>query len=73
MATYDEVREATDVGAALKKIIKHITFQKYIRVEANVPFRTLYPDAPESQWRVKSKLQVKEDGTPKVKERMVRH
>jgi len=76
MAPIDEVKEMLNLGNSFKKLMKHSDFQRLMSVDLRVPYRQLFPDAPESKWREPpprspGKLrQAKEDITP-PREKMV--
>ncbi len=53
-ASYDDVKEQLDIGGAAKKLFKTLIFQRFVKGDVRVPYRTLYPTAPESVWKRKS-------------------
>ena len=59
IATYDDVRNHLNLGNSVKKLFKTHDFQRFMKGDVRVPFRDLYPDAPESEWRRKGTNQEK--------------
>eukprot|EP00094_Tigriopus_californicus_P009796 TCALIF_09445-PA protein Name:"Similar to Gtf3c1 General transcription factor 3C polypeptide 1 (Rattus norvegicus)" AED:0.03 eAED:0.04 QI:37/0.71/0.62/1/0.85/0.87/8/0/1945 len=55
MAPYDEVRSYLNIGTSVKKLFKHTVFQRFIRGDIRVPYRALYPDATDLEWKSKNK------------------
>ena len=53
IATYDDVRNHLNLGNSVKKLFKTHDFQRFMKGDVRVPFRDLYPDAPESEWKRK--------------------
>ena len=59
IATYDEVRNHLNLGNSVKKLFKTQDFQKFMKGDVRVPYRELYPAAPESEWKRKGQNQEK--------------
>ena len=55
MAPYEEIKTYLNIGPSCKKLFKHAIFQKYIKGDVKVPYRYIYPDARESEWKCKNK------------------
>ena len=53
------VRNHLNLGNSVKKLFKTQDFQKFMKGDVRVPYRDLYPDAPESEWKRKGTNQEK--------------
>lgn len=53
VADYDEVKKKLGIGNSIKKLFKTSFFQKIVKTDICVPYRTLYPDADPNEWRQK--------------------
>ena len=57
MAPYDEIKEYLNIGPSIKKLMKHSDFQRTMKADLRVPYRTIFPDATEAEWKAKNKGQ----------------
>uniref|UniRef100_A0A182Y6Q2 B-block_TFIIIC domain-containing protein n=1 Tax=Anopheles stephensi TaxID=30069 RepID=A0A182Y6Q2_ANOST len=53
MADYEEIKLMVLNKPDAGKLFRSPEFQRYIKMDEVVPFRTLYPDAPQSSWMTK--------------------
>ncbi|XP_050071760.1 general transcription factor 3C polypeptide 1 [Anopheles maculipalpis] len=53
MADYEEIKMMVLNKPDAGKLFRSPEFQRYIKMDEMVPFRTLYPDAPQSSWMTK--------------------
>uniref|UniRef100_A0A182SUT6 B-block_TFIIIC domain-containing protein n=1 Tax=Anopheles maculatus TaxID=74869 RepID=A0A182SUT6_9DIPT len=53
MADYEEIKLMVLNKPDAGKLFRSPEFQRYIKMDEAVPFRTLYPDAPQSSWQTK--------------------
>ena len=60
IATYEDVRSHLGLDNSVKKLFKTQEFQRFMKGDVRVPYRTVYPDAEETEWKRK--------GTPQVRE-----
>ncbi|XP_015608744.1 general transcription factor 3C polypeptide 1 [Cephus cinctus] len=51
VAEYDEIRKTLQLENPIKKLFKTAFFQKVVRTDLRVPYRTLYPDAEDKEWQ----------------------
>ncbi|GLH04289.1 Uncharacterized protein GBIM_10026 [Gryllus bimaculatus] len=51
IADYDEIRKKLGLMNSLKKLFQTAYFQRFVRTDLKLPYRHLYPDAKESEWR----------------------
>ena len=58
IATYEDVRSHLGLDNSVKKLFKTQEFQRFMKGDVRVPYRTVYPDAEETEWKRK--------GTPQV-------
>ena len=59
VATYDEVRNHLNLGNSVKKLFKTQDFQRFMKGDVRIPFREMYPDASEAEWKRKGTNQEK--------------
>ena len=59
IATYDDVRNHLNLGNSVKKLFKTHDFQRFMKGDVRVPYRDLYPDACETEWKRKGTNQEK--------------
>lgn len=50
---YDEIKKKLGIENSIKKLFKTSSFQKIVKTDLCVPYRTLYPNAEPSEWRQK--------------------
>ncbi len=67
----DEAREQLGLGSCLKKLVKHADFVRFLRID-NVPYRTAFPEATESEWKVRLAKGRSGDDPAEPKEKVVR-
>lgn len=53
VAEYDEIRRKLGIDNSIKKLFKTSFFQKIVKTDICVPYRTLYPNAEPNEWRKK--------------------
>ncbi|KYN36248.1 General transcription factor 3C polypeptide 1 [Trachymyrmex septentrionalis] len=53
VADYDEIKKKLGIGNSIKKLFRIAVFQKIVKTDIRVPYRTLYPKAEPSEWRQK--------------------
>ncbi|XP_011143807.1 general transcription factor 3C polypeptide 1 [Harpegnathos saltator] len=53
VAEYDEIKKKLGIENSIKKLFKTSFFQKIVKTDICVPYRTLYPNAEPSEWRQK--------------------
>lgn len=53
VAEYDEIKKKLGIENSIKKLFKTSFFQKIVKTDIYVPYRTLYPNAEPSEWRQK--------------------
>ena len=58
LATYEDVRSHLGLDNSVKKLFKTQEFQRFMEGDVRVPYRTVFPEAEESEWKRK--------GTPQV-------
>ncbi|XP_012153954.1 general transcription factor 3C polypeptide 1 isoform X2 [Megachile rotundata] len=51
---YDEIKRKLQIENAIKKLFKTSFFQKVVKTDIRVPYRTLYPNAKPEEWRLKN-------------------
>ncbi|KAK9307680.1 hypothetical protein QLX08_002085 [Tetragonisca angustula] len=54
VAEYDEIKRKLQIENAIKKLFKTSFFQKVVKTDIRVPYRTLYPNAPPIEWQQKN-------------------
>ncbi|XP_026830371.1 general transcription factor 3C polypeptide 1 [Ooceraea biroi] len=54
VADYDEVKKKLGIEDSIKKLFKTSFFQKIVKTDICVPYRTLYPNAEPTEWRQKN-------------------
>ncbi|XP_075236331.1 general transcription factor 3C polypeptide 1 [Lycorma delicatula] len=54
IADYNLLRDHLVIPGVLRKLTKVADFQRYVRTDIKVPYRTLYPDADVKQWKHKA-------------------
>lgn len=59
IASYDDVRNHLKLGNSVKKLFKTHEFQRFMKGDVRVPYRTLFPDAEENEWKRKGSHQEK--------------
>ncbi|XP_011862964.1 PREDICTED: general transcription factor 3C polypeptide 1-like [Vollenhovia emeryi] len=52
-AEYDEIKKKLGIENAIKKLFRSAYFQKIVKTDICVPYRTLYPNAEPNEWRQK--------------------
>lgn len=53
IATYEEVRGHLSLGNSVKKLFKTQEFQRFMKGDVRVAYRTMHPEADEEEWRRK--------------------
>ncbi|XP_046395465.1 general transcription factor 3C polypeptide 1 isoform X2 [Ischnura elegans] len=53
-AEYEEIRQILGIVYSLKKLTKTAEFQKFVRSDVKLPYRTVYPEANDSEWKLKA-------------------
>ncbi|XP_014483912.1 PREDICTED: general transcription factor 3C polypeptide 1 [Dinoponera quadriceps] len=53
VAEYDEIKKKLGIENSIKKLFRTSFFQKIVKTDICVPYRTLYPNAEPSEWRQK--------------------
>lgn len=53
VAEYDEIKKKLGIENSIKKLFKTAFFQKIVKTDIYVPYRTLYPNAEPNEWRQK--------------------
>lgn len=53
VAEYDEIRRKLGIDNSIKKLFRTSFFQKIVKNDICVPYRTLYPNAEPNEWRQK--------------------
>ena len=59
IASYDEVRAHLNLGNSVKKLFKTTDFQRFMKGDVRLPYREMFPDAPESEWKRKGSSEEK--------------
>nr|XP_034186691.1 general transcription factor 3C polypeptide 1 [Osmia lignaria] len=54
IAEYDEIKRKLRIENAIKKLFKTSFFQKVVKTDMRVPYRTLYPNAQPTEWQLKN-------------------
>ncbi|XP_033321902.2 general transcription factor 3C polypeptide 1 [Megalopta genalis] len=54
VADYDEIKRKLRIENAIKKLFKTSFFQKIVKTDIIVPYRTLYPNAEPTEWQQKN-------------------
>uniref|UniRef100_A0A6V7I8R1 Uncharacterized protein n=1 Tax=Bracon brevicornis TaxID=1563983 RepID=A0A6V7I8R1_9HYME len=54
LADYSEIKKELQIESAIRKLFKMAFFQRYVRTDVQVPYRTLYPLAEKSEWQTKN-------------------
>ncbi|XP_076662843.1 general transcription factor 3C polypeptide 1 isoform X1 [Andrena cerasifolii] len=54
VAEYDEIKRKLQIENAIRKLFKTSFFQKVVKTDIRVPYRTLYPNATSTEWRQKN-------------------
>lgn len=54
IAEYDEIKRKLQIENAIKKLFKTSFFQKVVKTDMRVPYRTLYPNAQPTEWQLKN-------------------
>ncbi|OAD53659.1 General transcription factor 3C polypeptide 1 [Eufriesea mexicana] len=54
VAEYDEIKRKLQIENAIKKLFKTSFFQKVVKTDIRVPYRTLYPNATPVEWQQKN-------------------
>lgn len=57
MAEYDEIKAelGLKIKDTVKKLLKTADFQKFVNTDLRVPYRTVYPEAEITEWKMKNK------------------
>lgn len=53
VAEYDEIKKKLGIENSIKKLFRTAFFQKIVKTDICVPYRTLYPNAEPNEWRQK--------------------
>ncbi|XP_011696801.1 PREDICTED: general transcription factor 3C polypeptide 1 isoform X2 [Wasmannia auropunctata] len=53
VAEYDEIKKKLGIENSIKKLFRTAFFQKIVKTDITVPYRTLYPKAESNEWRQK--------------------
>nr|CAD7571813.1 unnamed protein product [Timema californicum] len=53
IAEYEEIRQELGLAHSLKKLFKTFDFQRYVKTDIRLPYRTLYPNAKIEEWKHK--------------------
>lgn len=53
VAEYDEIKKKLGIENSIKKLFRTSFFQKIVKTDICVPYRTLYPNAEPNEWRQK--------------------
>ncbi|XP_077271220.1 general transcription factor 3C polypeptide 1 isoform X1 [Temnothorax americanus] len=53
VAEYDEIKKKLGIENSIRKLFKTAFFQKIVKTDICVPYRTLYPNAEANEWRQK--------------------
>ncbi|KZC03777.1 General transcription factor 3C polypeptide 1 [Dufourea novaeangliae] len=56
VAEYDEIKRKLRIENPIKKLFKTTFFQKIVKTDIRVPYRTLYPNAEPTEWQQKNNL-----------------
>ncbi|XP_043286772.1 general transcription factor 3C polypeptide 1 [Venturia canescens] len=54
VAEYAEIKKELGINNSIKKLFKTSFFQKVVKTDLLVPWRTLYPDAADAEWQCKN-------------------
>ncbi|XP_076248237.1 general transcription factor 3C polypeptide 1 isoform X2 [Calliopsis andreniformis] len=54
VAEYDEIKRKLQIEHAIKKLFKTSFFQKVVKTDIRIPYRTLYPNAKPTEWQQKT-------------------
>ncbi|XP_076473341.1 general transcription factor 3C polypeptide 1 isoform X2 [Bombus vancouverensis nearcticus] len=54
VAEYDEIKRELQIEKALSKLFKTSFFQKVVKTDIRIPYRTLYPKASPEEWQQKN-------------------
>ncbi|KAG7208455.1 hypothetical protein KM043_014681 [Ampulex compressa] len=54
VAEYDEIKRKLQIENSIKKLYKTSFFQKVVKTDIRVPYRTLYPNAKPKEWQLKN-------------------
>ncbi|CAK9821586.1 General transcription factor 3C polypeptide 1 [Anthophora retusa] len=54
VAEYDEIKRKLQIENAIRKLFKTSFFQKVVKTDLRVPYRTLYPNATPTEWQQKN-------------------
>ncbi|XP_076636938.1 general transcription factor 3C polypeptide 1 [Colletes latitarsis] len=54
VAEYDEIKRKLQIENAIRKLFKTSFFQKVVKTDIRVPYRTLYPNAKPTEWQQKN-------------------
>ncbi|XP_014614359.1 PREDICTED: general transcription factor 3C polypeptide 1 [Polistes canadensis] len=54
IAEYEEVKKKLQIANSIQKLVKTSFFQKAVRTDLKVPYRTLYPNAEPKEWQRKN-------------------
>ena len=60
MATYEMIKTHLDMGSSSRKFFRSPIFLRFMKTDHSVPYRAIFPDAPDKQWKSK------QSGTEKV-------
>ena len=66
LATYEDVRSHLGLDNSVKKLFKTQEFQRFMKGDVRVPYRTVFPEAEESEWKRKGTPQVEISFCPLV-------
>ncbi|KAK2581360.1 hypothetical protein KPH14_008126 [Odynerus spinipes] len=54
IAEYEEIKKKLQIENSIKKLVKTSFFQKVVKTDLKVPYRTLYPNAEPKEWQQKN-------------------
>ncbi|XP_057333470.1 general transcription factor 3C polypeptide 1 [Microplitis mediator] len=54
LADYKEIKKELQIENSIKRLFKTSFFQKVVKTDLIVPYRVLYPDAPDYEWQRKA-------------------
>ncbi|CAL7934994.1 unnamed protein product [Xylocopa violacea] len=54
VAEYDEIKRKLQIENSIKKLFRTSFFQKVVKTDIRVPYRTLYPNATPAEWQKKN-------------------
>ncbi|XP_015188892.1 PREDICTED: general transcription factor 3C polypeptide 1 [Polistes dominula] len=54
IAEYEEIKKKLQIENSIQKLVKTSFFQKAVKTDVKVPYRTLYPNAEPKEWQRKS-------------------